>query len=91
MESELIESKDLSSEEVSITTSSRKLTELKAIHESESLRHSLAKKELISEILNAVTDCANFRDYVQTQLKDLKTLHEERLDMILVKINGVEE
>ena len=43
------------------------------------------KKELINDILNAVTDCAHFRDYIQTQLREVKTLYEERLEMLAVQ------
>ena len=88
MENQLVELKDLSTEELSISAANRRLTEMKSFRESESSRHSLLKKELINDILIAVTDCAHFRDYIQTQLREVKVLHEERLDMLLLKMTN---
>lgn len=87
MEAQLVETKDLSCEELATSAANRRLVELRAMRESESLRHSVTKKELINDILNAVTDCAHFRDYIQTQLREVKALHEERLDYLAVKAN----
>lgn len=88
MENQLVEIKDLSCEELSISAANRRLTELRSFRESEALRHSIMKKELINDILNAVTDCAHFRDYIQTQLREVKSLQEERLDYLAIKSNN---
>lgn len=85
MEGQLVQIKDLSNEELAMSASNRRLTELRSFRESEAIRHNIAKKELINDILNAVTDCAQFRDYIQTQLREVKTLYEERLDMLSVQ------
>lgn len=91
MQQQLNNIKDLSCEELTINTCNRRITELKSYRESEKIRHNLVKKEMINDILNAVTDCAHFRDYIQTQLREVKTLYEDRLDLLSEQNQQMEE
>ena len=82
MEKLLSDVKDLSCEELSISTSNRRLIELRSYRETEAVRHNLKKQDMINDIFNAVTDCAQFRDHIQISLREVKTLYEDRLDLL---------
>ena len=85
IETRLMKVRDTTAEDNRIATASRKIIELQAARDSRQSAHRQMKRELMEAVMEAVTQCASHREFVQQQLSDTKSMVKSRLEAIILQ------
>ena len=85
IETRLMQKRDKSVYEARIAAAERKIAEINAIKESREQAHLKMKRELMEAVMEAVTQCAAHREFVQEQLQGTKSQFQARLESFMLK------
>lgn len=83
LENRLSQLKDISTEESRIQQANRRIAEINSLRMNSASLHSERKAELISAIMDIVSQCAVHREHVQSTLKSVKAEYTSRLESLL--------
>lgn len=84
LESKLFDLKDVAAAETRQATANRRLSELKSTISHNRESHKKKKADLISAIMQVVTEAANHREHTQRRLGQLTEMHRQRLEDLLL-------
>lgn len=86
LESQVFGCRDVSKEEVSISSNGRLVLELDRMKEEQANKHKIFVKEMHEQMTSVLSACVSQRSLIRERLHSLKLTHETRLEELLQRM-----
>lgn len=88
LEAKLLRLRDVSGDELALSTATRRLKDLRKQRAANKEQYKASKQALIEEIMDVVTECANYREQTQQRLTEVRELFNLKLHSLLLDNGG---